>query len=124
MCKRIQKILISLTTALVLVIPLTATVIAMVPTAQAATETPAKGNYPPDAYVIRVDGLACPYCAYGIEKEFSTLDGTRSTDVNIEQGVVVVHVKPGTDWSAQTIKQTVNDAGFTLKRVVQRPQVH
>lgn len=93
------------------------------PPAMAATATSADTQATANAYVLRVDGLACPYCAYGIEKQFSNLQGVTGTTVNIAKGVVVVHVKPGTRFTAPQIKKTVNDAGFTLKRVVSTPQL-
>ena len=90
--------------------------------AQAVTPTPMQTPAPhTDAYVVRVDGLACPFCAYGIEKQFSDVPGVTSTEVNLANGVVVVHVKPGTRLDQTQIKKTVKDAGFTLKRIVSTP---
>jgi len=89
---------------------------------QAATPTPTQTRAPhADAYVVRVDGLACPFCAYGIEKQFSSLPGVTGTDVNLANGVVIVHVKPGTHLDQAQIAKTVKDAGFTLKQVVSTP---
>ncbi|KZC37110.1 heavy metal transporter, partial [Rhodanobacter denitrificans] len=85
--------------------------------AQAATSTPAQQAWPADAYVVSVDGLACPFCAYGIEKQFSHLPGVTGTDVNLASGVIMVHVKPGTRFDQAQITQTVKQAGFTLKAV-------
>lgn len=89
--------------------------------AQAATPVRAQQAYPADAYVVRADGLACPFCAYGIEKQFSSLPGVTSTNVNLASGVVVVHVKPGTRFDQAQITQTVQQAGFTLKDIVSLP---
>lgn len=99
-----------------------ATLALAAPRAQAATPTSTSTKAAADAYVLRVDGLACPYCAYGIEKQFSGMQGVTGTDINIQKGVVVVHVKPGTHYTPQQIKSAVNDAGFTLKRIVATPQ--
>lgn len=87
---------------------------------QAAVLAQAQAPYA-SAYVVRVDGLACPFCAYGIEKQFSNVPGVTSTEVNLANGVVVVHVKPGTRLDRAQIKKTVKDAGFTLKRIVSTP---
>lgn len=89
--------------------------------AQAATSAQAQKGYPADAYVVRVDGLACPFCAYGIEKQFSHLSGVTSTNVDLASGVVVVHVKPGTRFDKAQITQTAQQAGFTLKGIVSQP---
>lgn len=92
------------------------------PQAMAAETPSASAKSAANAYVVRVDGLACPYCAYGIEKQFSGMPGVTGTQVDLGKGVVVVHVKPGTRFTTQQIKHTVSDAGFTLKRVVSTPQ--
>lgn len=75
-----------------------------------------------NAYVLRVDGLACPYCAYGIEKQFSALQGVTDTRIDLVQGVVIVQVKPTVRLSESQIRKTIDDAGFTLKRIVHSPQ--
>lgn len=75
----------------------------------------------PNAYVLRVDGLACPFCAFGIEKEFSKQPGVTNTNVNLANGVLIVTVKPGTRFTDAQLKQVVHDAGFVLETVVSRP---
>ncbi|MDQ3269572.1 MAG: heavy-metal-associated domain-containing protein [Pseudomonadota bacterium] len=37
----------------------------------------------PASYRLRVDGLACPFCAYGIEKQLSKLDGVARVETDI-----------------------------------------
>ncbi|MDE2085822.1 MAG: heavy-metal-associated domain-containing protein [Xanthomonadaceae bacterium] len=76
---------------------------------------------PAHAYVLRVDGLACPFCAYGVEKEFARQPGVENTDVDLHQGVLVVMVKPGTRFTDAQLAQVVHAAGFALKAVVSRP---
>ncbi|NIR32478.1 MAG: heavy-metal-associated domain-containing protein, partial [Gammaproteobacteria bacterium] len=48
-------------------------------------------------YVMRVDGLACPYCAYGVEQKLEKIDGVRdeSIEFDLEKGVVRVEVEEG-----------------------------
>ena len=41
-------------------------------------------------YQLRVDGLACPFCAYGIEKELTRTDGVEGIDIDIKAGIVTV----------------------------------
>ena len=43
----------------------------------------------PVTYQLRVDGLACPFCAYGIEKKLGALEGVQSVETNIKDGVVI-----------------------------------
>jgi len=78
-------------------------------------------TYPKDAYVLQVNGLACPFCAYGLEKQFVRHHGVTTIDINIVKGVAVVHVRPGTHFTDAQLKQFVYDAGFALRKIVQRP---
>lgn len=80
------------------------------------------GEWPADAYVLQVDGLACPYCGYGVEKQFSKLEGVEGTEIDLENGVVVVAVAPGTEFSNSELKRIVDDAGFALGGIKQRPE--
>lgn len=86
-----------------------------------AFASPAAKSPPPNAYVLRVDGLACPFCAYGIEKQFAKQPGVENTTVNLGKGVLVVTVKPGTAFTDARLAQVVHEAGFQLKAVVGRP---
>ncbi|NOX77092.1 MAG: heavy-metal-associated domain-containing protein [Gammaproteobacteria bacterium] len=68
-------------------------------------------------YNLRVDGLACPFCAYGIEKKFLKTDGVKSVDVDLKNGLVIVKTKEGKTFQEDTLKTIVNDAGFTMRSV-------
>lgn len=72
-------------------------------------------------YSIRVDGLACPYCAYGIEKKLNAIEGVRFRDMDLEKGIVTVETHDVT-LSDEQLKQLFQDAGFTYrsKQVTQR----
>ena len=35
-------------------------------------------------YELHVDGMACPYCAYGIEKKIKALDGVDTSSMEIK----------------------------------------
>jgi len=65
-------------------------------------------------YSIRVDGLACPYCAYGIEKKLNQIDGVKFMDMDLEKGIVTVEAKD-TTLDDQQLKQLFQDAGFTYR---------
>ncbi len=66
-------------------------------------------------YQLRVDGLACPFCAYGIEKELTRTDGVESLDMDINAGIVTVTMADGATMAEEQAKQIVQDAGFTLR---------
>lgn len=85
-----------------------------------AADTPATSQTG-NAYVLKVAGLACPYCSYGIEKQFKKQDGVTGLDIDIAGGRVVVHIEQDKRFTDAKLKQLVEDAGFELDRVVSRP---
>ncbi len=67
------------------------------------------------AYRIFVDGLACPFCAYGVEKNVLGLDGVETMDIDINGGFITVVMKAGMVLNEAVAKAAVADAGFTLR---------
>ena len=72
-----------------------------------------------EVYELGVDGLACPYCAYGIEKQLSYIDGVENIEVNIKKGQVIVTMVEGAVLSEERARQATADAGFTLRSFAQ-----
>jgi copper chaperone CopZ len=73
------------------------------------------------SYRLQVDGLACPFCAYGIEKKLRALDAVDKVQVDLENGQVVVTMKDDATLAEHTARQAVKDAGFTLRAFEQIP---
>ncbi len=67
-------------------------------------------------YSLYVDGLACPFCAYGVEKHVGGLEGVKSVDILIDQGIVAVTMAPGASLDEAAARQAVSDSGFTLRK--------
>jgi mercuric ion binding protein len=66
------------------------------------------------SYRIEVDGLACPFCAYGIEKKLNAVQGVERVETDIREGVVIVTMKDGAVLDETAATQAVKEAGFTL----------
>ena len=66
-------------------------------------------------YVLGVDGLACPFCAFGIEKRLNKVDGVTGTEVDIADGVVRVTLQEEKTLTEAQARQAVDEAGFTLR---------
>ena len=79
-------------------------------------------EWPANSYVLQIDGLACPYCGYGVEKQFQKRDGVQSTEIDIEQGVIIVSVTSDTRFSDGELERIVRDSGFALGGIRQRPE--
>lgn len=79
--------------------------------ALAASAAPAQ-----QAYRIHVDGLACPFCAYGIEKKLAAIEGVERVDTDIASGTVSVTMAKGATLDEAIADQAVRAAGFSLRR--------
>ena len=73
-------------------------------------------------YELRVDGMACPYCAYGIEKKLKALDGVvdESLQVKLNEGIVKFTTIDEMQINEPELKRLINDSGFTLRDVAIR----
>ncbi|HZD52935.1 MAG TPA: heavy-metal-associated domain-containing protein [Woeseiaceae bacterium] len=67
------------------------------------------------SYRLEVAGLACPFCAYGIEKKLGALDGVERVETDIKEGVVTVTMKDGGTLDEAAVERAIRDAGFTLE---------
>jgi len=67
---------------------------------------------------VRVDGLSCPFCAYGLEKKLNDLDGVESINIDFEEGLVVLQVIDSENISEEEIRTKIEEAGFTPREIV------
>ncbi len=72
-------------------------------------------------YQLRVDGLACPFCSYGIEKKLMQTPGVENVKFDLEQGLVIVSVAQGIHLSEEQLDALIKDAGFSLRGVREIP---
>lgn len=70
-------------------------------------------------YRLEVDGLACPFCAYGIEKKLHAVPGVEGVETHIGEGAVIVTMEEGIVLDEAIAKQAVREAGFTLRGFAQ-----
>jgi len=68
-----------------------------------------------NVYNVGVDGLGCPFCVYGIEKELGSVEGVDKVDVDLKDGVVVVTMAGEATLDRDTAKKAVENAGFDLR---------
>ena len=63
--------------------------------------------------------MACPYCAYGIEKKLNAIDGVEKI-VDLNRGLVTVNVADGVKLSDKQMTQLFKDAGFTYRSMTEK----
>lgn len=68
-----------------------------------------------DEYRLGVDGLACPFCTYGIEKQLQKLDGVADLDTDLAQGVVKIRMNESKALTETEAEKAVKKAGFKLR---------
>ena len=61
----------------------------------------------------KVDGLSCPFCAYGIEKKIKKIKGVEDVRVDLKSGSVIVICKEKKFFERERLNKAVRDAGFT-----------
>jgi len=66
-------------------------------------------------YTMRVDGLACPFCAYGIEKKLTAIDGVQEVDFDLDKGLIIVIGNDSLNLTDQQMATLFEDAGFTFR---------
>lgn len=72
---------------------------------------------------INVSGLACPFCAYSVEKNLNKVPGVDNVTVDLATNLVLVVMKAEHTVDLGEIKQAIINAGFTpgdVKRSVAR----
>jgi len=66
-------------------------------------------------YQLGVNGLACPFCVYGLEKQLSKLPGVKQVETNVKKGEVVLLVKEGITLTEDSAREAVKKSGFSLR---------
>ncbi|MBT8102044.1 MAG: heavy-metal-associated domain-containing protein [Woeseia sp.] len=66
-----------------------------------------------EVVVIAVSGLACPFCAYGLEKNLKKLADVDSATVDLAASTVRISIKPGQNADLDAIREAIVNAGFT-----------
>ena len=62
---------------------------------------------------VSVDGLACPFCAYGIEKKMKRLQGVKEIKILLNAGTVTLKCAKNKSPAFADVRSAVEDAGFT-----------
>lgn len=66
---------------------------------------------------MTVNGLVCGFCAQGIEKTLRKNPATADVVVSLENRLVAVATKPGTDIADDVLRQALTDAGYDVKAI-------
>jgi copper chaperone CopZ len=67
---------------------------------------------------INVDGLSCPFCAYGLEKKLKKIKTVSDIEIFLEEGIAVFSVSKDQKPTKEILEKVVIDAGFTPNGIV------
>lgn len=82
-----------------------------------AGESPPEDQTPGSRMRVRIDGLACPFCVYGVEKKLKALPGVQKVQVHLKDGVAILTMKPGERPDPGGIRKAVEKAGFKASEI-------
>ncbi len=66
---------------------------------------------------LTVAGMACPFCAFGIEKKLGAIDGVQNVTVLLDEGRVRLVFSPSNHASMGDIRDAVKSTGFKLSEL-------
>ena len=66
---------------------------------------------------MRVDGLACPFCAYGLEKRIKDVPGVSKIEIRVEDGVLLLEADNDESIALDRLEPAVKRAGFTAREI-------
>jgi mercuric ion binding protein len=66
---------------------------------------------------LRVDGMSCPFCAFGLEKRLRELAAIDTLVVRVSDGLVLIRAKEGHAITDAELEEAVARAGFSLREV-------
>ena len=66
---------------------------------------------------IEIKGLACPYCAYGMEKELKEISGVEKVDIELKTGLAYISTPTEMKPSAEDLEKIIVNAGFSVGKI-------
>ena len=66
---------------------------------------------------LKVDGMVCPFCAYGLEKRLEEIPSIDEVLIRISDGLVQIRTKKNLELTDEALKDAVKKSGFALKEI-------
>ena len=81
-----------------------------------ATEqaAPAANAAAGETVTVNVNGLVCDFCAQSVKKVFKKRDAVETVDVDLDNGKVVVTMKPGQTLDDATVTELIRKSGYAV----------
>ena len=66
---------------------------------------------------IEIKGMACPFCAYGMEKELKKVAGIYNVVIELESGLALISTPKNQKPEEEDLKKIITEAGFTVGNI-------
>jgi len=67
--------------------------------------------------LLKVDGLACAFCAWGLEKRLKELKGVERVNIHLNEGTVLIQLKEGVRLEEKVLRRIIKESGFKLREI-------
>lgn len=99
---------------------------AALPWGESSAEAPAGHEHPlpADQAEVHIQGMACPFCVFNVEKKLREVPGVRSVVTDLESGVSRVEFQGEEAVAPEALWRKAEKSGFTPRKVVTRGGVY
>ena len=66
-----------------------------------------------DEFTVQVEGLGCPFCAFGLEKRFKDLKGIKKINIEMKTGTLTFEYPTEKKLTIVEVEKQVEKAGYT-----------
>ena len=66
---------------------------------------------------LKVNGMVCPFCAYGLEKRRGEIASVDAVLIRISDGLVQIRTKEDQELTDEVLEDAVKKSGFTLTEI-------
>lgn len=70
-----------------------------------------------DKVTVRVDGLSCPFCAYGLQKQLKRVSGVKGVKIYVDRGRAELTVAEGESVDFSAIEDAIKKGGYTPRDI-------
>ncbi len=88
-----------------------------VTTSQPATQPNSQQRVPDNVAEVYIEGMACPFCTYNVEKKIREIAGVRTVSTNLNTGIARVIFNEDARPDAKALWDKVVRSGFTPKKI-------
>lgn len=72
----------------------------------------------PVSVQVKIDGLSCPFCIYGLEKKLKRVEGVEELKLQFDTGIAEIKIKDDKSIDVDGIRKAVKDGGFTPRDMI------